>query len=34
MGKPQDVTDPNSEETSYAYDALWRVTGVWLPGQS
>ncbi|MFD9687773.1 polymorphic toxin-type HINT domain-containing protein [Kitasatospora sp. NPDC059088] len=30
---PIKVTDPNGRSTSRSYDALGRITGVWLPGQ-
>jgi len=33
-GTPATVTDPDNERTDYAYDALGRVTAVWLPGQA
>ena len=31
---PTQVTDPNGEVTSETYDALGRLTAVWLPGRS
>ncbi|MFJ5830109.1 hypothetical protein, partial [Streptomyces sp. NPDC093089] len=33
-GQPTQVTDANNRVTSTAYDALGRVTGVWLPTRS
>ena len=32
VGLPTRVTDPNSRVTDLAYDALGRLTAVWLPG--
>ncbi|MEV7416773.1 ricin-type beta-trefoil lectin domain protein [Streptomyces sp. NPDC089919] len=32
--QPLTVKDPNSKTTSTAYDALGRMTGVWLPGRT
>lgn len=32
-GSPTKVTDPNGKVTTARYDALGRLTGVWLPGR-
>ncbi|MFI9157524.1 polymorphic toxin-type HINT domain-containing protein [Kitasatospora aureofaciens] len=32
-GLPLSVTDPNGRTNTEAYDALGRVTGIWLPGR-
>ena len=33
-GAPNDTIDPSGQRTDYAYDALGRVTSLWLPGQT
>jgi len=34
LGRPVTVMDPNNRRTDLTYDALGRLTGVWVPGRS